>query len=86
MTYIVLVEEHCLETYRIFELHTNEQWKQFEAKIEEVYVALTQPFSTEKSKSLFNDLHQDFSGFIATVDTLRKTFSSDMKNSKVSLY
>ena len=70
----------------MFERCANEQWEQLAAKIEEVHVALTQPFNAQKSESLFTDLRREFSDFMATADTLRKTSGSDAKNSKVSIY
>ena len=84
--YSFLLKNICLETCQMFERCANEQWERFGAKIEEVHVALTQPFNAEKSESLFTDLRREFSEFVVTADTLRKTSGSDGKNSKVSLY
>ena len=70
----------------MFECRANDQWEGFGNKIEEVHVALTQPFNAEKSESLFTDLRREFSDFVVTADTLRKTSGSDGKDSKVSLY
>ena len=85
--YSFLLKNICLETYRMFERHANEQWERLENKLEEVHVALILPLNAEKSESLFTGLRREFSEFTVTAETLRKTSTADKKDSKpVSLY
>ena len=80
--YAFLVKHVNSETYDMFSLRAKEQWKRMSVKIEEVYVALTQPPNPERSESLLADLRKEFSDFVATEENLRKSPFDEKKDSK----